>query len=324
MERRNDRTGSIESREWSRLMRGRDHFTTRWSTKASISSLTREDLISAHRRYYHPGNFILAVSGDFNTADLKTKLEAAMAGWESSGEQVPAVPRPAFTPVPGVYMVNKADVNQGRVSIGHLGIVRGNPDEHAIDMMNDILGGTGFTSRITNRVRSDEGLAYSAGSSFSAGIYYEGLFRAAFQTKSLAAARATQIVIDEIERIRHEEVSEEELETVKNSAVEIFPRYFSSASAVAGTFANDEYTGQDPSFWKTYRDKIRAVTVADIQRVARRYLQPDKLVILVVGNVEEILNGDPDKPEFSFEKLGGGKIERIPLPDPTTMVYPPN
>jgi len=322
MERRNDRTGSIESREWSRLMRGKNHFTARWSTKASISSLTREDLISYHKQHFYPDNFIFTASGDFNTADLKAKLEAAMVGWESTGEPVSAVPEPGFIPVPGVYLVNKADVNQGRVSIGHLGIKRGNPDEYAIDMMNDILGGSGFTSRITNRVRSDEGLAYDAGSSFSTGVYYEGLFRAAFQTKSQTAARATRIVIDEIERIRNEKVSVEELETVMNSAVEIFPRYFASASAIAGTFANDEYTGRDPSFWKIYRDKIRAVTVEDIQRVARKYLQPGKLVILVVGNAEEILKGDPDKPEFSFEKISGGKIERIPLPDPTTMVYP--
>jgi predicted Zn-dependent peptidase len=319
MERRNDRTG-----EWSRLMRGKNHFTTQWSTKASVSALTREDLISHHKKYFHPGNFIMAASGDFNTADLQAKLEAAMEGWESSGESVSAVPKPGYTPVAGVYMVNKPDVNQGRVSIGHLGIMRGNPDEYAIDMMNDILGGSGFTSRITNRVRSDEGLAYSAGSSFSAGVYYEGSFRAAFQTKNPTAARATQIVIEEIERIRNEEVAEEELDTVKNSAVEIFPRYFASAAAIAGTFANDEYTGRDPAFWKTYRDKIRAVKVEDIQRVAQKYLHPDRLVILVVGNVEEILKGDADKPEYSFQKIGAGKIERIPLPDPTTMVYPKN
>lgn len=322
LERRNDRTEDIEFREWNRLLRGEKHFTNAYSTKNSISSLTREDLLDFHKRYYHPGNFILAISGDFQTAEMKAKLEKAMAGWASSGVAVPKVPKPDYVPVPGVYMVNKPDVNQGRVSIGHLGIIRGNPDEYAIDMMNEILGGSGFSSRIMSRVRTDEGLAYDAGSTFSAGIYYEGQFAAAFQSKSPTAAQAAQIVLDEIQRIRNEKVSAEELEIVKNQAIEIFPRYFAKASAVADTFARDEFTGRAPDYWDTYRDKVKAVTVADIQRVAREYLHPDRLVILAVGNVDDIIKGSPDKPEFSFQKMTSGKIVRIPLPDPLTMVYP--
>jgi len=323
IERRNDRTDSIEAREWGRLLRGEKHFSTAFTTKASISSITREDLIGFYGKYFQPENFIMAVSGDFKTAEIKAKLEQAMSGWAAGKEVVPPVPKPGFTPNPGVYMVNKADVNQGRVSIGHLGIMRGNPDEFAVDMMNDVLGGSGFTSRILNRVRSDEGLAYSAGSSFPPGVYYEGVFRAGFQTKSSTAAQATQIVLDEINRIRTEKVTEEELQTVKNSAIEVFPRFFSSASAIAGTFASDEFTGRDPKYWETYRDNIRKVTADDILRVAQKYLQPDKVVILAVGNVDDILKGDPDKPQYSFEKIRQGKpITRIPLPDPSTMIYP--
>jgi zinc protease len=322
MERRNDRTEEIESREWTRLLRGEKHFTTKYTTKASISSLAREDLIAFHQKYYHPRNFIFAISGDFNTAELKAKLEKCMAGWADTDMQAVDVPKPNFAPIPGIYMVNKPDMNQGRVSIGHLGIVRGNPDEYAIDLMNDILGGSGFTSRIMNRVRTDEGLAYDAGSAFSAGVYYEGQFRAAFQSKNATAAQAAQIVIDEIERIRKERVSPEELEIVKNQAIEVFPRIFASASAVAGTFASDEFTRRDPNYWETYRDRVKAVTVDDIQRVAQKYVHPDQLVILVVGSVDDILKGNPDKPEYSFKKIGNGNIIRIPLPDPLTMVYP--
>ena len=323
IERRNDRTDSIESREWNRLTRGDEFFTSILPTKASVSSLTREDLLAFHKTYYIPANFIFAVSGDFRTDELKTKLEQAMAGWTGGGERVPPVPQPDYTPVPGVYMVNKADVNQARVSLGHLGIRRGNPDEFAIDMMNDILGGSGFTSRIMNRVRSDEGLAYSAGSSFAPGVYYEGVFRAYFQSKSATAAQATQIVLDEIEGIRKERVSADELETVKNNAIEIFPRFFSTPAAVAGTFANDEFTGRPAGYWETYRDNIRKVSVDDVLRVAQKYLHPDKLVILAVGNVDDILKGNPDDPQYSFEKIAGGKpITRVPLPDPNTMIYP--
>ena len=122
--------------------------------------------------------------------------------------------------------------------------------------------------------------------------------------------------------MRKEKVSAEELETVKNQAIEIFPRYFASASAVAGTFASDEFTGRDPGFWDTYRDKIKAVTMEDVQRVAQKYLRPDQLVILAVGNMDDTLKGNPDKPQYSFQKMAGGKIVRIPLPDPTTMIYP--
>jgi hypothetical protein len=110
---------------------------------------------------------------------------------------------------------------------------------------------------------------------------------------------------------------------VKNSAIEVFPRVFASASAVASLFAGDELTGRDPKYWKTYRDRVRAVTVGDVQRVAQAYLHPDKAVILVVGNSAEMLKGNPDKPQYSFEALRkGAAITRIPLPDPVTMVYP--
>lgn len=324
LERRNDNTAGIEVREWGRLLYGPDHYSNAPVTKASVEAMTRDDLVGFHKQWIHPGSFILAVSGDFKPEEMAAKLEQRMAGWTAPvGAKVPPVPRPAHVPAPGVYMVNKPEVNQGRVSLGHLGIERGNPDEFAIEMMNDVLGGSGFTSRITNRVRSDEGLAYSAGSGFGVGTYYPGVFRAAFQSKSETVAQATQIVLEEIERIRTQPIGAEELETVKNSAIEVFPRQFSSASATAGIFASDELTGRDPAYWRTYRDRIRAVTVADVQRVAQKYLQPDKLVILAVGNVEAMLKGSADKPQYSFEKIRSGKdVVRIPLPDPMTMVYP--
>ncbi|MBN2337227.1 MAG: insulinase family protein [Acidobacteria bacterium] len=322
MERRNDQTNEIESREWSRLLFGKSHFSNRHGTRESISSLTREDLIEFHRRYFHHGNLILAVSGDFRTAEMKGALERAMAGWENTGVLAPPVPAPDAALSPGIYMVDKPDVNQARVSLGHRGIRRGDPDEIVVDVMNDILGGSGFTSRIMSRVRTEEGLAYDTGSRYAAGIYYPGDFRAWFQTRSATAARAARIVIEEIERMRRTKVDPEELETVKNQAVEVFPRVFATARATADTFAADAYTGRDPRFWETYRDRVRAVTVDDVHRAANAHLHPDGLVILAVGNVDEVLRGDPDRPEDSFGKMGRGDIVRIPLPDPMTMEYP--
>jgi predicted Zn-dependent peptidase len=191
--------------------------------------------------------------------------------------------------------------------------------------MNDILGGGGFTSRIMSRVRSDEGLAYSAGSSFGLGIYYPGNFRASFQSKNPTTSQAIDIVMEEINRVRTTKVTDEELVTAKNSAIEVFPRIFATAAQVASTFAQDEYTKRPADYWTTYRDRIRAITADDVQRVAQKYLQPDKLVVLVVGNIDEITKGNPDKPQYSLLKIAkDGQIRRIPLPDPLTMVYPSN
>ena len=323
MARRNDETESIEDREWTRLLRGPDHFTSQQPTKASLDRITHDDLVAFHRAHVHPGAFTFAISGDFQTADLVAKLDAAMAGWPIPTTGPAAVPTFAHLAVPGVYLVDKPAVNQGRVSIGHVGLRRGHPDEIAVDVMNDILGGAGFTSRIMARVRSDEGLAYSAGSGFVPGIHYPGWFRAGFQSKSSSVARAARIVLDEIDRIRREPVSAEELDLVKTSAIEIFPRYFASAGAVAGTFANDEATGRDPRYWQTYRDKVRAVTVEDVLRVAREHLRPERLVILIVGDAAAIQKGDADHPAFTLESLGGGRPPvRILLPNPLTLDYP--
>jgi predicted Zn-dependent peptidase len=322
MERRNDSTRSIEGREWGRLMRGDAHFSTRPTTSASIESITRDDLLAFHGRYFHPGSFIFAVSGDVAAADILSKLSARLAAWPAADETVPAVPAPAGDPRRGLYGVDKPDVNQGRVSIGHLGTTRDNPDRYPLIVMNDILGGGGFSSRLLTRIRSDEGLAYSAGSSFGMGTYYDGVFRVAFQSRSETVARAAAIVLDEIEKIRSEPVTDDELQNSIASFVETFTRNFSSAAATARLFARDEYTGRDPEYLAHYRERISAVTAADVLRVARRYLHPDRLTTLVVGNLDAIAAGDPDNPDFVLDALAGVPLARIPLPDPFTMEYP--
>jgi zinc protease len=219
-----------------------------------------------------------------------------------------------------VYLVDKKDVNQGRVRMGHLGTTRANPDHLAIGVMNGILGGAGFTSRIMSRVRTDEGLAYSAGSSFPSGIYYDGVFSAGFQSKSGTVAQAISIVLEEIDRIRKDKVKPEELATEINHSTELLSRRFATAQQKAAQFANDDYEKLPEDYWQKYRDRLRALTAEDLQRVAQKYLQPDKLVILAVGNVDEMLKGNLDKPQYQLSKFGS--IERISLPDPMTMVYP--
>jgi zinc protease len=323
IERRNDSTTSIERREFQRLLRGEKHFTTQEVTKASLEAISRQDLIDFHDRYYYPANFLLAVSGDFDTKQMLAKLERALAGWPNRDTAIPDPPRSEFTPKPGIYVVDKKDVNQGRVQMGHLGVARSNPDHLALELMNGILGGDGFTSHITERVRSDEGLAYSARSSFAPGTYYEGVFYAGFQSKSPSVAQAIAIVIEEMKRLQDTKVTADEVATAINRAVESLPLQFSTAGRKASQFAYDYYSRLPEDYWQRYRQRITAVTPDEIQRVARKYLHPDQLVILAVGDADTMLRGNLDRPQYSIAKLAGDRgVVRIPLPDPLTMIYP--
>jgi zinc protease len=321
MKKRNDDSADIEAREWNFLTYGPSHFTNHLSTEAAVKATTREDLVAFHARYFEPANFIAAVSGSFSRPDMIRRLETAFSGWPSKRMMVPTIPEGIEAAAPGLYRVNK-DVNQGRFSAGLPTVRRDNPDIYALEVMNEILGGSDFTSRITKRVRSDEGLAYSAASAISFGAWFPGRFRALFQSKSRSVPYAASLVMEEIRKIRETPVTTEEMRTIQNSLIETFPSAFATRAQSMALFAADEYSKRDPAFWATYRDRIKAVTPADVQRVAGTYLVPEKMIMLVVGDQKEIDLGDPKHDVKLAAIAPAGRVTTLALPDPMTLKRP--
>ncbi|HEX3797486.1 MAG TPA: pitrilysin family protein [Verrucomicrobiae bacterium] len=320
MKQRNDDSEGIEGREYGFLANGDDFFENHYSTEASINSITREDIEAFHKKWFHPDNFILAVSGDFDRAEMTKKLETLFADWPFKGEKPGPIPTNTVLASPGVYIVDK-DVNQGRVSILLPGIMRQDPDYYAVQVMNDILGGGGFTSRIMSSVRSDEGLAYSAYSSFPGGIYSPSRFTAGYQSKSRTVTYAASIVLQQMKKLAEAPPSDLELNTSKHGYIDRFPHNFATKAQVASIFAQDEFTGRyarDPEYFRNYRRHIEAVTKDDVERVAKKYLTPDKAVILIVGNKADISMKLPDHP-MTLQELTSGPVKELPLRDPMTM-----
>lgn len=321
MKQRNDRPQTISSRQWGWLMRGEDDFLAREITAAELEALSQDDLRQFHRDYWRPDNLIIGVSGDVDTEAILARLEQQFSAWTASGPEVPwPPPAPTHQPEPGVFYVQK-DIPQGRVLIGHLGYQRAgwdDPDVQALAVMNDILGGGGFTSRLLKRIRSDEGLAYSAFSQYGVDVWWPGIFRMGYQSKSETVALAAKIALEELERIRREEVSDEELATAKASFIDVFPRQFESAGRTVRLFVSSEYEGRPHDYWLHYQDNVRAVTKQDVLRVAQEHLSPENLVFLMVGNWELIEAGDADG-RATMKEFAGGAATELLLRDPLTL-----
>jgi len=329
---RNNNVSSVASRVFDELIYGEKSPITAQQTEAIVNGITRTDLVTWHKKYWGANNAILVVSGDFKKDEMLKKLETCFGKWKNAEKAVPKIPEVKQETGAGVYLVQPIVIpNQGVIRIGHIGLKQDDPDYPAVDLMNYILGSGSFSSRITRTVRSDYGLAYSTSSSFSGGTYYPGTFSASCQTKNSTVVFATQLMLNEIEKIRTEPVSKEDLQFAKTARVNAFPSMFSSISAILSNFARLEFNGRPMDYYDTYLEKYEKITLEDIHRVAQKYLIPDKMIILISGNIKECSAGadkllpnqnaiDAMAAQFGgrtidelAKKYGDGKVHVIPL-----------
>jgi len=310
---KNDNPRGVLGREFDKLLYG-DHPSVREETKATIESITRQDLVAFHARCFAPNNVILSVAGDFDRVEMLKRLERVFADWKPREIKLPEIPPVQVKNRPGVFLIQK-EISQGYLNVGHFGIQENDPDRFAIDIMNFILGGGSFTSRITTKVRSDEGLAYNTGCTFASRLHFPGTFYGYVQTKSSTVAYAVSLIMDEFKRIREEPVTDDEMETAKNYFLDSFPNRFAGAFSTMEEFARLEYDGYPFDWYETYRKKYEIVTKEDILRVARERIQPDQMSVLIVGDVEACKAGD-GKHACKLEDFG--PVTEIVLKDPLT------
>lgn len=278
--RQNDDPKEVADRELTKALYA-GHPFGRYPTMDSLNAITRDDLATFYKRYYQPENIILAVSGDFDKKQLLARLESLFGGWKGKAE-LPQVAAPAPEVKPEVLFVRK-DVNQSAVRMGHMGVDKSNPDIYAIRVMDYILGG-GFTSRLVQEVRSNQGLAYNVDSHFDIGRRFIGTFVAETETKSRTTVKAISLMRDIIAGLTKEPVTDQELSLAKDSMINSFIFGFAKPEAVVAQRARLEFYGYPEGYLEKYRDNIAKVTKDDVLRVAKKYLHPDKMVITVVGD----------------------------------------
>ena len=260
-------------------------------------------------------------------------LESTFGTWRRVEKSVSPIPDVQQAAKAGVYLVQPegATPNQGIIRIGHLGLKLDDPDYPAVDVMNYILGGGSFSSRITKIVRTDMGLAYTANSSFAggaggrggfgggsgAGILYPGTFTAFCQTKNATVVFAAQLMLNIIEGMRIGNISEADLKMAKAARIEAFPSMFQGIGSILQSLARLEADGRPMDYFDHYLAKYEKLTLADIKRAAQKWLKSDQMIVMICGNVEECKAGadklQPNQPtiEAMAAKFGGRTLDGL-------------
>lgn len=322
--RRNDFVGAIARREYNQLIYGDKSPYARDEEYATIDAISRDDLINFHKSYVRPNGMVLGVLGDFNTTELVAKLRKTFEAWQAVGDGKINAPEVPYTYKSTVNLVAKTDVNQSNIYLGHIGGLTNNPDLPALIMMNHVLSG-GFSSRLFNRLRATEGLAYNVGGAYGSNFAFKGIYYMQLQTKSSRTVEAINSMIREMNLIATEPVTDAELKDAKDSWLNSYVFDFDDMDEVMGRWVTYAYYGYPLDFLQQQRQKIEKVTKEDILRVAKQYLHPKEVQILVVGNPAEfgeplsalgtvneiditIPSGEEKMPEATSESVDRAKI----------------
>ncbi|MFB2937758.1 M16 family metallopeptidase [Aerosakkonemataceae cyanobacterium BLCC-F154] len=285
--RRNDNPDDITGREFEKLMYGENSPYARTVEYATVNNISRADLQNFYQQYFHPNNIILGVVGDFDSKEMRQLIESKFGDWAKNEQlKVPPLPEVSQAKTGGIFFVNQPQMTQSYVQMGHLGGLLNNPDYPALDVMSGVLNG--FGGRLFNQIRSRQGLAYSVYGAWSPRFDYPGVFVAGGQTRSDATVPFIKSILAEIQRIQTEPVTPQELALAKDSVLNSFVFNFQKPAQTLSRLMRYEYYGYPADFLFRYQRDVEATTAADVQRVARQYLQPGKLATLVVGNSNAI------------------------------------
>jgi zinc protease len=263
----------------------------------AVAKLKPDDVREFYHQYYRLGSAIIAVAGDVNADQIKTALEKELSGLQ--GQVAPQPVPPTQTVAPGIHtQLIDRNVAQANIYMGSNGIARANPDYYKLQVMNYILGGGGFASRLMKVVRSKAGLAYSIGSGFQAGKF-PGAFIVALQTKNTSANQALKLILEQLHEIQHNPVSAPELDSAKRYLIGSFPLKLDRQSEIVGFMLETEIYGLGLDYAERYPKIIAAITAADVQAVAQKYLHPDGIDLVAVANLAEakisIASAEPEK-----------------------------
>ncbi len=308
--RRNDNIWEITGREFNSLIYGKTNPFARYAEYTTVDNITRDDITSFYSRYFHPNNVVFAVWGNFNSNEMTKKLEKAFAKWEPVKMEPQTKPEINYEYKYTVNFINKPDVNQSHIQMGHIGGVLSDPAYPALVVMNQILS----TDRMFKVLRTREGLTYAPWGYYGAEFDHPGVFNCGTQTKSQSTVRAVKLMMDEVKRMTEEPVTDEELQRAKDSYLNSFVFNFDSKSKIVQRMMTYAYFDYPLDFIDKLKEEVEKVTKDDVLRAAKSHLRPGELQILVVGNKDDF--GEP------LSSLGEVNVIDISIPEPSGSATP--
>ena len=271
-------------------------------TPETLASITRQDLVAFHQKYFAPNNAILAIVGDVSPEEAFAGVRRVFGDWERRDVTGATFSEPP-SPTRRVVIVNKADAVQTELRVGNIGIQRNHPDYMAVNLAIRILGGEG-SNRLHQVLRTARGLTYGAQANFD--TYKDGGdFEAETNTRTAATGEVLRLIVDEFSRLQRERVNERELADAKAYLTGSFPLTIETPNAIAMQILNVLFYGLPVQELQSFRERVNAVTPDDIQRVARLYLKPDRLSVVLVGNAAAFTN--------QLASIGFGTFETIDI-----------